>query len=123
DQACGFWKGTYEELLPFGAEVLLVLVGSSERAEERIKSETGMRPVVGRRIGTSDSIFSDACTAFSDKEKASILKYCKRADPKHPKGHGDCGFVIVFAHKCPNNSLPILYARRRGWEGLFPRYN
>jgi hypothetical protein len=29
--------------------------------------------------------------------------------------------LLVMAHRCPNNSLPILYARRPPFRGLFPR--
>lgn len=34
-----------------------------------------------------------------------------------------CGFVIVFAHTCPNNSIPILHVSHTKWQGLFRRYD
>ena len=55
-------------------------------------------------------------------EKDALLEYCKRADRKYPRGYGDCGFVLVLAHKTPNNSIPVLHANNVRWKGLFPRY-
>ena len=74
----------------------------------------------------ADEIFSTKCRHFSRREKHTILRYCRRADSASPRGFGDCGFVVVFAHNCPNNTIPILHARDPGgrrWEGLFRRHD
>ena len=123
-QACDAWKSTFQELLPFGPRVLLVLVAASSAAQARIAATTRMKACAHVELGPDADIFSAQCTSFSDKEKGRLLYYGRRADPNKPRGWGDCGFVVVFSHACPNNSIPLLHKRRSGhWEGLFPRYD
>jgi catechol 2,3-dioxygenase-like lactoylglutathione lyase family enzyme len=122
DQACDFWERTYRELLPFGARVVLVLVASSNKAVARIATATGMTPVAHIVLDETDDLFAEACGCFSVEEKVTLLQYCQRASTRKPRGHGECGFVIVLAHKCPNNSIAVLHVKARKWNGLFPRY-
>ena len=124
DQACGAWESTFQELLPRRPRVLLVLLAASNAAQDRIATETGMKARADIDLGSDADIFSARCAQFSDEEKARLLYYGQRADPNHPRGWGDCGFVIVFPYTTPNNSIPILHKREPGrWEGLFPRYD
>ena len=124
DQACGAWESTFQELLPLGPRVLLVLLAASSAAQDRIADETSMKACAYVELGSDADIFSAQCTLFSDEEKTRLLRYGQQADPKLPRGWGHCGFVIVFSHTCPNNSIPVLHKRRKGhWEGLFPRYD
>lgn len=123
DQACRAWEQVYRELLPFGPRIYLVLVAFSRDARDRIRRETEMTPQAHIELGAADNVFASACRHFTADEKNLILSYCEKADPSKPRGHGDCGFMIVLAHKCPNNSIPILHARRRDWEGLFRRHD
>ncbi|WP_018623043.1 phosphoribosyltransferase-like protein [Spirosoma luteum] len=37
------------------------------------------------------------------------------------KGYGKLGLLYLFEHACPNNSLPVLYHNRDGWNPLFTR--
>jgi len=122
EQACTAWEEIYRELLPLGPRSFLILVASSVNALERIRNETEMTPQVHIELGATDNLFANNCGRFTASEKRAILSYCERADPAHPRGFGDCGFVFVLAHKCPNNTVPILHARRAGWEGLFRRH-
>ena len=124
NQACRAWESTFQELLPFRPRVFLVLVAASSAAQKRIADMTRMEACAQVELGPDADIFSVQCTRFSDEEKARLLRYGLQADPHHPRGWGDCGFVIVFSHTCPNNSIPLLHKRRNGhWEGLFPRYD
>ena len=124
DQACGAWESFFQELLPLRPRVFLVLLAVSSVAQDRIAAETNMKACAHIELGSDANIFSPQCTLFSDAEKAGLLQYAERADPKRPQGWGDCGFVIVFPHTTPNNSIPLLHKRRKGrWEGLFPRYD
>ena len=123
-QACRAWRETFQELLPFRPRVLLVLLAMSSAAGDRIAAETGMEGRAHIELGSDANIFSRDCTQFSDEDKASLLRYGRRADPENPRGWDDSGFVIVFPHTTPNNSIPLLHRRRVGcWEGLFPRYD
>jgi hypothetical protein len=43
----------------------------------------------------------------------------KRLEPDHPLGFKDTQQLIVFSHKVPNNTLPILWKTASGWTPLF----
>lgn len=122
-QASGAWKEQLEELLPNSPRAYLVLVVGSITARNRISAETGLTVVNSIELTDRDNLFSEACTYFTREEKETLLKYCRRADRREPKGFGNCGYVVVLAHKCPNNSVPVLHARNGRWEGLFRRYD
>ncbi|MBI2059380.1 MAG: hypothetical protein HYT87_06365 [Nitrospirae bacterium] len=121
-QACRAWHETLAELLPGSPRAYLVLVAAGERAVDRIAQETGLKVVTKHVLGVGDDIFSGECEHFSRTEKERLVEYGKIAARKMPRGYGDCGFVIVLAHKTPNNSIPILHANHGHWRGLFPRH-
>jgi len=122
DQATLAW-GELQELLPGNPKSYLVLVAASTIARRRIERDTGLKVVCHIELGDDSDIFGKECKYFSTDDKKDLLNYCTRADPKAPKGKGDSGFVIVFSHTCPNNSIPILHVRNKRWEGLFRRYD
>jgi hypothetical protein len=117
------WDENIKELLPGNPRIFLVLVAISRDAKEKIKQETDLIVVNEIELTEADDIFSPACQHFDETEKVSLLRYCKRADSQIPKGFGDCGFVVVFAHRCPNNSIPVLHSNHPRWEGLFRRHD
>lgn len=120
-QACRAWR-ELAELLPENPKTYLILIAAGQRAVDRIGNETGLRVVTGQILRPSDDIFSGDCRHFTGPEKDRLLEYCRRGDRKHPRGFGDCGFVIVLAHRTPNNSIPVLHANHGRWMGLFPRH-
>lgn len=128
-QACRAWRGDREaritglaELLPGNPKTYLILVAAGQRAVDRIAQETGLKVITSQVLGPGDDIFSGDCRHFTAPEKDSLLAYCRKADRKIPRGYGDCGFVIVLAHRTPNNSIPVLHANHERWRGLFPRH-
>jgi hypothetical protein len=128
-QACLAWQGDsvagstgLAELLPGNPKTYLVLIAAGQRAIARISQETDLIVRTSRVLGSADDIFSSDCQHFSDAEKASLLRYCRKADRRIPRGYGQCGFVIVLAHKTPNNSIPVLCANHDRWAGIFPRH-
>jgi hypothetical protein len=122
-QADDSWKGLFAELLAGGPRVVLMLVAATSAALDRIASETDMEPLCGTTLGSADNIFSPTCPHFTAAEKMTLLGYGRRADRSNPKGFGECGLVVVLAHRCPNNSIPILHANNGKWQGLFPRHD
>jgi len=122
-QAVDAWNEALEELLPGQPSAYLVLVATSAQARKRISEETGLTVVPQHVLGDSDNIFHDRCTRFSPQDKETIREYCRRADQVNPAGYGQCGFVIVLSHNCPNNSIAILHAFNDRWEGLFRRHD
>ena len=121
-QACDAWHEQLAELLPGNPRTYLVVVAAGRRAVDRIGEETGLQVVTSLVLEPGDDIFSAACQQFTRREKADLLAYCLKADPRKPRGFGECGFVIVMAHGTPNNSIPILHANHEDWRGLFPRH-
>jgi len=121
EQACGAWKDTFSELLASGPRVILMLVAATRDALKRIIDDTDMSPCCGVVLGKNDELFAKDCKHFTPTEKESLLSYCKVADESRPMGRGGKGLVIVFAHRTPNNSIPILHASHKNWQGLFPR--
>ena len=119
-QGRGHWR-ELAELLPGNPKTYLILVAAAQRAVDRIRRETGLRMVAKYVLRPGDDIFSEQCRHFAEREKIRLLEYCTKADRRNPRGFGNCGFVIVLAHKTPNNSIPVLHANHSAWRGLFPR--
>lgn len=123
NQACNAWNENIQELLPEGPGIFLVYVAASAAARKRITEETEITVAPHIELIEPDNIFSHKCTHFTKAEKETLLSYCRKADRANPRGYGSCGFVIVFAHRCPNNSIPILHADHKAWHGLFRRHD
>jgi len=120
EQATENWK-VLKELLPRSPRLFLILVVTSTAARTRIQEETKLQVLHHIELTDADSVFSQQCAHFTQPEKDSVLRYCGRADRLNPRGWGECGFVVVFAHRCPNNSIPILHSNNPRWVGLFER--
>jgi hypothetical protein len=122
-QACKAWRQDFEELLPGKPNTYLILAAASVAAREKIENETDLTVIPHIELFEEDRIFSYKCRHFTPTEKDSLLRYCRKGDKRNPKGYGECGYVIVFAHNCPNNTIPALHAHNQKWEGLFRRHD
>jgi hypothetical protein len=125
DQICGAWNDpetSFGALLAGVGKVYLVLIAASADARRRIANETSLVPVLAHELRQSDNIFSDHCPHFAAADRARLLHYGRVADKRNPKGRGECGLVIVFQHRPPNNSIPVLHRTHSRWTGLFPRH-
>ncbi len=121
DQAIGKWQNVFAEILADVPTVYLAVVAASMQVARRIREETAIQVMSDINLGQDDNIFNAACARFSAAEKTVIHAYCVRVDSVQPGGYGDCGFLVIFAHDCPNNSIPILHKVTSVWRGLFPR--
>jgi hypothetical protein len=125
-QACDAWNNpetSFGALLAGVGKVYLILVAASNAARRRISNDTNICLVPAHELGEKDNVFSNHCKYFTKTDRVKLLHYGKIADKKYPRGFGDCGFVIVFQHRSPNNAIPILHADHSRWTGLFPRYD
>jgi len=120
-QASDAWRDYFSELVADGPRVILMLVCATSAAASKIAESTDMSLHAGHVLSEPDNFFSNACVQFSQDEKRKALAYCERASRSDPKGYGNCGLLLVLAHKCPNNSLPVLHSQARKWAPLFPR--
>lgn len=123
NQVCESWTETFAEVTAGVGRVFLVVVAAVQGARKWIEDETDLvlRPCL--ELGESYNIFSDKCVHFTPHAKEALLHYNKIANRKHPRGYGDCGLVVVFQHRCPNDSIPILHANHSKWAGLFRRHD
>ena len=125
-QVCDAWNGAalaFGELLAGVGKVYLIVVAASRAARKKISDETTICLMPAHELREGDDVFSDHCKHFGEADRANLHRYCAIADRKRPRGFGDCGFVVVFQHRSPNNSIPILHANHRKWTGLFPRHD
>ena len=120
-QATKAWNEVFSEILSEEPRTYLLLVAATQGAVEKVREETDMELICGTILDKRHNLFDPLCKYFEDVEKTRIEKYCRKADRKFPKGSGDAGLLVAFAHRCPNNSLPILHADHDDWSGLFPR--
>lgn len=121
NQVCNNWN-TIKELMGSNSKTYLILSAATKTAKDRIGSETDAILIASHNLGDDDNVFSYKCKFFNSIEKITLLRYCKKADGKNPKGFRNCGLLFVLSHKTPNNTLPILHANHPKWRGLFPRY-
>ncbi len=125
-QVCEAWNDpqtSFGALLAGVGRVFLVLVAGSYTALQKIEKDTTLTPTFMHTLHEGDNLFADKCSRFTKHEKAKLLDYCKTASRYKPRGFEDCGMVVVFQHRCPNNSIPILHASSGQWEPLFPRHD
>jgi hypothetical protein len=120
-QATTAWAEVFEELLYGEPRTYLLLVAATETAINAVRNETDMELICGTVLHGQQDFFDASCKCFSEAEKASILKYCKKANSKEPRGWDNSGLLVVFEHRCPNNTLPIFHVSNAKWIGLFPR--
>jgi len=126
NQVCEWWNNpqlAFGELLAGVGKVYLVLIAASRIARNKITDETSICLMPAHELHEGHNVFSDRCGYFSTHDRARLLHYGKIADNNRPRGFGDCGFVVVFQHRTPNDSIPILHADHSQWIALFPRHD
>lgn len=75
----------------------------------------------------TDRCFSRNSNIFSndteiDHARSIIEEKGKELAKNIPLGYGNCQALVVFSDSCPNNTLPILWAKSKTWVPLFRRY-
>lgn len=123
NQVATAWEEAYSELVAGVGAVYLVVIAACRMGRELVHRKTDLTLVAAHELTDSDNLFSDACRHFTNAEKATFRSYCSRANTQEPDGYGKCGLVVVFAHRCPNNSVPALHAAHNRWRGVFPRHD
>lgn len=126
NQICDAWNDpelSFGALLEGVGTVYLVVVAASQHARTRIQTETALQVSAAHILADGDNIFSTRCGHFTARERERLLHYGRIADNSSPKGYGDCGFVVAFQHRIPNNSIPILHRDHRRWTALFARHD
>lgn len=66
-------------------------------------------------------LFDDGPEMKSDALKF-IRHYGKKLSKDHPLGMEDGQLLLSFAHNTPNNTLPIFWSEKSGWQPLMKRF-
>lgn len=119
-QIVNYWP-LMQELVASEATCYLLLTALTEDAERKIQENTELEVRARLRLEKAANIFSAESKLFNDDERSALEDYGKIAWPACPKGFGDCGLTLILSHKTPNNTIPILHANHKHWEGPFPR--
>jgi len=76
-------------------------------------------------LNDEDKIFNEKSRIFNniERKKAEEIAYefGSKLEKRYPFGYGNCQTAVVFEHNCPNNCLPILWAKSKEFEPLFER--
>jgi len=77
-------------------------------------------------LDESAKAFSDKSRIFPDptertKARQIVYEHGVQLIKNAPLGYGNCQATIVFEHRCPNNTLSILWGESGSWSPLFKR--
>jgi hypothetical protein len=125
DQVVNAWNNPDTSFGAFLSSVgrrYLVLIAASRNARQRITDETDLSPIPAHELTECDDVFSPNCLNFTEGDREKLLIYGRTANRKLPQGYGKCGLLVIFQHRAPNDSLPILHSLHDRWAGLFPRH-
>lgn len=87
--------------------------------------------VAGSTLRREDRAFDPGAGIFENaQDRVAAERLCaaigERLEPRQPLGFGGCQALVTFAHRCPNNTLPVFYKsgveyNGQEWYPLFPR--
>lgn len=122
NEVCAAWAETFAELTANIGRIYLLVALACDVGRAKVADRTSVEVVSGHELTAADNLFADECMHFTEAEKQTLLKYSKRADKRWPMGYGQQGLVVVFQHRCPNNSVALLHAASNHWQPLFLRH-
>ena len=97
----------------------------------------GLNKVKGLSFNQAESVFvlDETYKCFSDtsrfflEDDSTLKASCKRMCEKYgrqicsnPLGYKDCQMLLGFHHNTPNNTLPIFWQEKNGWQPMFKRF-
>jgi hypothetical protein len=120
---------TLDSPWPEGVDVFVLAICGFEQGIKRAQRVGGQLewPLTLR----VDETLSDADRCFhkesrfypepSTREQAQALcaRFGAMLSAKKPLGFGDTEAAVCFEYRCPNNSLPVLWAEAPNWQPLF----
>lgn len=113
--------------------VYFVVVTGFEEAQDRVESvlkelQLPIETHILDPLDSSDKCFSENSKILPDRTERLRAEQLAREHgvalvKNYPLGYGDCQCAIVFSESCPNNSLPIFWAKSDDpkWRPLFRR--
>ncbi|MDP1825528.1 MAG: ATP-binding protein [Archangium sp.] len=120
-------------ILSRSMSVVVVVLAATPEGERHLRAGLATLgvPKVDLRVceplGPSHFAFAEKNGNWLDegeraRAKAMCIELGVQLARDSPLGFGDQGLLLVFPQTCPNNTLPVLHAEKRGhWRPLFPR--
>lgn len=116
-----------------GLSTFFIAVCGFAAAKKRVEDElrscgVDVRVHLCDTLDESARCFSESSSVFPDpderKEAMNVAhQHGVQLVKRDPLGYEDCQATVVFAHSCPNNTLPILWKQSKNppWRALFKR--
>jgi hypothetical protein len=127
NQATRFWQSFSSRLghhIHYLRFYYSAFIGRRE-GKTNIEEHTRFRVSVVRHVTDSHKAFGDSSPLFKEgcreAAKAIFWDYGYRLYPNHPLGFRDSQMLIILDHNTPNNTLPVLWSKTKGWVPLFDR--
>ena len=111
-------------LLNENCKFIFAVLIAHQQGKESIEDELPIKLIMPTMpIPHNNKIFHNENPMFTEDEKITIKKYCDSLGlPDRIKyGFMNTQAMVVIYERTPNNTLPILHARTKKWEPLFPR--
>lgn len=114
-------------------KVIFVAVVAFIRGWRHVKEavaqlQMSVKPHACELLDETAQYFSENSSVFKDPDERQFAKETafnagKLLEKECPLGYGDLEVGVVFEHRCPNNSLPILWSESTNpkWTPLFRR--
>jgi len=122
NQIIAQWNKVRGDIVPDNVEVFCGVVAGFKNGITNINQNTPIKVLCHKYLSDEDMLFSDKNTTFNNKEKKILKEYCNKTGVTETEAYGKCQALVVFSHRTPNNTLPIIGAKNPRWKGLFPRY-
>lgn len=126
-QAAAEWSRFSEGIPgPPDRRVLLATIVSHEAGRRFVEERSEIEVCSTLELTVRDEPLSPTSSLFEVEAERNQLrrilsKYGQRLAEKHPFGYGGSGLLLAFEHSTPDNTFPIFWSSRAGWQPLLLR--
>jgi hypothetical protein len=93
--------------------------------KKEIEENTPIKVILGEELDETFKCFSEVSTIYINPDERARAKEIMTAKGrmlyKFPLGYDNLELAIAFRHNTPNNSLPVIWKKAKGWYPLFER--
>ena len=104
----------------------LVLASTSEGLNYANNNAKGLNIIYGEVFGSEYNVFDPRSIYWSEDEERNYYEnyyntLCDNLGIELKRGFGGKGLAIAFSHNTPDNTLPIFWHNKNGWNPLVRR--
>ena len=125
-------KESYPEIFTKNIDIFIGIITGFQKAKEEVEDKlikmgvNNIKIIICEPLNERDICFSESSKIFTNPDKRRDARdLCENIGitlvNKHPLGYGNCQSTIIFPETCPNNCLPILWAKNENFTPLFER--